>query len=206
MAMPWRKMLLAAGSFLLVTAVLEARSTLYKIELLGKETIWAEDRPQETGKLLLFHGYPGGVLMSIRKGDVRRVVELPHEAPPKVLRPGEALELGSPAYGGRSAQSAGATATAGRTRSRSAAPRPASTTPQLGERKDGTALLDSDRQYRPEWDTKQVPGLNLAYPASPDDYREGKTLAYPPASGVQSAPGEPPMMPAGNGDVPRGPK
>jgi hypothetical protein len=74
-----------------------------------------------------------------------------------------------------------------------------------GERKDGTALLNPDRPYRPDWDSKQVPGLNLPYPASPNDYREGRTFAYPPARAIQEAPGEPPKAPPASGEPPKGP-
>jgi len=51
-----------------------------------------------------------------------------------------------------------------------------------------------------------VPGLNIPYPASPNDLREGKTLAYPPASAVQEAPGEPPKMPPSSGEPPKAPQ
>ena len=37
--------------------------------------------------------------------------------------------------------------------------------------------------------------MNLPYPASPNDYREGRTFAYPAAPAVQTAPGEPPKGP-----------
>ena len=75
-----------------------------------------------------------------------------------------------------------------------------------GARPDGTALLNPDRKYQPDIDSKQVPGMNLAYPSSPNDYREGRTLAYPAPAAVQAAPGEPPKMPTGSGEVPKGPQ
>lgn len=170
--------------------------TLYRIELAGQETIWSQDRPQETGGLLLFHRYPGGVLMSIKKSDVRRFSEAAFEPlTSKALRPGGQIELGpTGGEGGRRSASGGAGAATG------SGPR------QLGEGKRGTALFNPDRPYRPDWDTKQVPGLNLGLPNSPNDYREGRTLAYPPASVAPPAPGQPPMMPPGTGEVPRGPK
>ncbi len=170
--------------------------TLYRIELAGYETIWSEDCPQESGGLLLFHRHPGGVLMSVKKSEVRRVAAAPFEpGTPKTLRPGGQIELGpTGGEGGRRSASAGP------------GPAPGSGPRQLGEGKRGTALLNPDRPYRPEWDTKRVPGLNLGLPNSPNDYREGRSFAYPPAPAVQPAPGQPPMMPPGTGDVPRGPK
>jgi hypothetical protein len=76
----------------------------------------------------------------------------------------------------------------------------------LGETKDGKALFNPDRAYRPDWDSKQVPGLNLGYPASPNDYREGRTLAFPSASSVQTAPGDLPRARVETGEPPKGPK
>lgn len=163
--------------------------TLYRIELSGDQTVWAQDKPRDAGTALLFHRYPGGLLVSIRTADVKRVTptRLPAAAP---RRRGDVVVLG-PTGGGPEATPAEAGSAAN--------PLPP------GERKDGTALLNPDRRFRPEWDTRQVPGLNLPYPAAPGDYREGKTFAYPPASAVQQAPGDVPKGPPGNGELPRGP-
>ncbi|MGH3087287.1 MAG: hypothetical protein ACRDSJ_08215, partial [Rubrobacteraceae bacterium] len=70
---------------------------------------------------------------------------------------------------------------------------------------DGTALFNPNREYRPDWDSKQVPGLSIPYPAALGDYKEGLTLAYPPASATQSAPGQPPMMAPSGGEPPKPP-
>ena len=75
-----------------------------------------------------------------------------------------------------------------------------------GEGPGGTALLNPDRPYRPEWDSTRVPGQNLPFPNSPNDYREGKTFAYPPAGAVQEAPGEPPKMAPSSGEPPKAPQ
>ena len=173
------------------TPAAAAGHTVYKIEMSGNQAAWSMDQPKDAGALLLFHSYPGGMLVSVKKADVRRVVasRVGSEAV-RGLRPGAEIELGP--TGGGSAPTTGRAATA-------------STTPPLGARKDGSALLNPDRPYRGDWDTKQVPGLNLPYPAAPNDYREGRTLAYPPAGAVQQAPGEPPKMPPGNGEPPKAP-
>jgi hypothetical protein len=163
-----------------------AGKSVYKIELSGNQSIWSEDQPRDAGTRLLFHSYPGGMLVSVKKADVRRVIV---SARPAVraggLRPGNVIELGrtgsgsTPAPGGSAAEGGN----------------------QLppGERKDGSALLNPDRPYRPEWDSTRVPGLNIPNPNSPNDYREGKTFAYPPAAAVQAAPGEPPKAPEPKG-------
>ena len=191
----------------LLTAILLAAATaavaapeagLYRVELKGGSVVFAVDKPRESGATLLFRLHPNGQLTSIRKSEVVRVTVVPARASTPAaagLRPGDQVVLG--ATGGGSAR-AGAPA--------AAAARPAGEGSRPGERRDGTALFNSDRAYQPEWDSRQVPGLNMAYPAAPNDYREGYTLAYPPASAVQTAPGQPPMMPPASGEVPRAPK
>ena len=68
-----------------------------------------------------------------------------------------------------------------------------------GEGKGSTALFNPDRTYRPDWDGKLVPGATMGLPNSPNDYKEGVTLAHPAAGATQSAPGEPPMMKPSSG-------
>ena len=193
-----RRALLTAILFAVSSAAFAAPETaLYRVELKGGSVVLAVDRPRETGATLLFRLHPNGQLTSVRKSEVVRISVVPARGSIAVaagLRPGDQVVLGATGGG-----TAGAGAAA-------AAVRPAGQGSKPGERRDGTALFNADRAYRPEWDSKQVPGLNMAYPAAPNDYREGYTLAYPPASAVQSAPGQPPMMPPASGEVPRAPK
>ena len=169
-----------------------AAQNVYRIELAGNQSIWSEDQPRDAGGRLLFHRYPGGMLVSVKKADVRRMtLSSRPAAAARGLRPGNVIDLG--VTGSGSTPALGGAATEG-----------ANELPP-GERKDGTALLNPDRPYKPEWDSKQVPGLNLGYPASPNDYREGKTVAYPPGTAVQAAHGEPPKAPATSGEPPKGP-
>jgi hypothetical protein len=184
------------GSLLLAAAVSfqvarpASAPKLYKIELTGNQTVMSKDRPTEAGggNLLLFHRYPDGLLMSVKKTAVRRVTVSQGPEASKGLRPGGEIVLGTTG-GAKGPGTAGAAATG----------------PYPGERKDGTALLNPDRSYRPEWDNKLVPGSTLAYPPSANDYKEGRTFAYPPGSAVQQAPGEPPTMPQSSGEPPKGP-
>ncbi len=171
----------------------DAAVTLYKIELSGGETVWAQDKPHDSGASVLFHRHPGGLLVSLKKADVRRVTpsRFVPEVARKQRRAGDLIVLGQ--------TGAGAAAAAEKTGGAEATTLP-------GERKDGTALLNPNRPFRPDWDTKQVPGLNLPYPNSPNDYREGRTLAFPPAAATVGAPGDVPKMPPGNGELPRGPE
>jgi|SRR5437667_6648607 len=192
-----RYALCAALAFLAAALALAAGTVIYKIELAGSQAIWSKDRPQQAGNLLLFHRYPGGALMSVKKNDVRRIVATP--AVSQAPNPGtRVIELGPTGDGGRTVAAGAASGTA-----TGPAIQPGS---RPGERRDGTALFNPDRPYRPDWDSKQVPGMNVPYPASPNDYREGYVYAHPPASASVPAPGEPPTMKQGSGEVPRGPQ
>jgi hypothetical protein len=168
---------------------------LYRIDLTGGQTVWADEAPRPTGGLLLFHSHPGRILMSVRQSDVRRITVGAAPAPGRSLRPGAQIEIGPTGQGGKGGSSGAPAAGAAARGNGPLAP---------GEAKGGKALFNPDRDYRPEWDGRRVPGLNLAYPNSSNDYREGRSLAYPPASAVQSEPGAPPMMAPGTGEPPRG--
>ncbi len=187
----WSNALLAAVISFQATTAAPAQ-TLYRIDLKGNQTVWSQDQPKVSGSLLLFHRYPGGTLVSVKKSDVQRVTAS-RRAPERTrgLRPGGEIDIGI--TGGEPSAAAS-----------KAGPDGSLLAP--GERKDGSALLNPDRRYRPDWDSKQVPGSNLPFPASANDYREGRTFAYPPASAVQQAPGEPPTMPQGSGEPPKGPQ
>lgn len=184
------------GSVLLAAAVSfqvakpAAAPKLYRIELAGNQTVLSRDRPIEAGggNTLLFHRYPDGLLVSVKKATVKHVTAAQGPASSKGLRPGGEIVLG-PTGSARAPGTAAAGATG----------------PYPGERRDGTALLNPDRTYRPEWDNKLVPGSTLAYPPSANDYREGRTFAYPPGSAVQQSPGAPPTMPQTSGEPPKGP-
>ena len=157
-------------------------ATYYRVDLSGGQTAWAIGKPQPNGQLLLFRHFPEGSLMSVRARDVKRVVAgLPPEAVRR-LNPGETVVIGATGGGSASGASAGA--------GRAAA---AGTEP--GARKDGSALFNPARAYNPTWDSKLVPGQTMGYPNSPNDYMEGRTLGFPPAPAVQSAPGDVPRAP-----------
>lgn len=189
--MLWSNALLAAVVSIQAATPAAPGSSVYRIELSGNQTVWSQDQPRDAGALLLFHRYPGGLLVSVRKTDVRRVTVSPR-GPEAARSPrAESVIVLGPTGGGSNAANT------------KAAPPGGSLPP--GERKDGTALLNPDRPYRPDWDSKLVPGSTLPYPAAPNDYREGRTYSYPPASAVQEAPGEPPKMPPSSGEPPKGP-
>ena len=113
-------------------------------------------------------------------------------APRPPLQPGELVDLGL-TYG------------TGAFRSPIPQPAPRAAAPVLrpGEGPGGKALFNPNRAYRPGWDSTLIPGYSMPYSNSPNDYREGRTLAYPPGEGVQTTPGGPPMMSSVGGDVPK---
>ncbi|KAA0252190.1 MAG: hypothetical protein EDX89_19490 [Acidobacteria bacterium] len=74
-----------------------------------------------------------------------------------------------------------------------------------GEGEAGRSALNPDRPYRPEWDSSQAPGYSMPYPPPGVQWREGENVAYPPGSGTQSAPGQPPMVPGMGGSRPAPP-
>jgi hypothetical protein len=83
------------------------------------------------------------------------------------------------------------------------APRGAGPVLRPGEGPGGKALLNPNREYRPGWDSTLIPGYSMPFSNSPEDYREGRTIAYPPGEAVQAAPGAPPMMTTVGGDAPK---
>lgn len=158
----------------------------YTIELAGGRTITALSRPEPNATWLLFRRYPDGALMSVRRTLVRRVSEAgPATVSGTELKPGEQRELGATGSGARPGA-----------RGAIAAPVAAKSGDLLpGEGKGGTALFNPQRTYRPDWDGKLVPGATMPLPNSPNDYKEGATLAHPAAPAVQAAPGDVPRAP-----------
>lgn len=176
---------MARGGLLLALALLSpavlggAEPMLYRIELAGGATLLARTPPVPRATRLVFSRHPDGAVMSVKRADVRRVVSVAGAPAPKAgapaFQPGTLVVLGPTGEGSAGGGTAGARSPA----------RP-------GEAPGGTALLNPSREYRPDWDSRQVPGQTLPYPASPGDYREGRTFASPPGSAVQSGPGQPP--------------
>lgn len=158
---------------------------LYRIELAGGQTFLARTPPVPRASRLVFSRHPDGAVMSLKRADVRRVVSVAASPAPKAgtpdFKPGTLVVLGPTGEGSAGTESAGATSS-----------------PGPGETPDGRALLNPSRVYRPDWDSRQVPGQTLPYPASPGDYREGRTMSYPPGGATQSGTGQPPTgVPSG---------
>jgi hypothetical protein len=189
----------AAVLLLFAGAVLHAADPrVYRLELGANQILFARTPPVVQGTRLVFSRYPDGAVVSLRRADVRRVVVMPVVMPGsgasevRAFKPGQLIVLG-PTGGG--ASGSGSTAAGGG----------ATSTLQPGEAPGGTAMYNSGRNYRPEWDARQVPGQSIAYPASPGDLREGTTMAYPPGGGSQTSPGAPPTG-VPTGEPPKSPQ
>lgn len=191
MNLPLRAGLVAAVAVLLLApaTVRAGAAAVYRIELAAGPALLAKTPPVPQGGRLVFARHPDGAVVSVKRSEVKRVISVPAvrdtvaaaASATRNLRPGELLILGPTGEGSSAAEAGGGSSEA----------RP-------GEARGGKAMFNPSRDYRPEWDARQVPGASLAYPASPSDYREGATLAYPPGSGMQSAPGQPPTgVPSG---------
>jgi hypothetical protein len=181
-------------------------ANLYRLELSGGGAVWSKDTPMQSGALVTFHRYPDGALVSIRRSDLVRVaITKPEPSVARGLAAGAAVDIGITGSGGGPASAAGRPS-GGATRRPAVAGAKATSNPAPGETKDGTALFNPDRAYKPEWDSRQVPGLNLGNPNSPNDYKEGRTFAYPPAPVTQAAPGDLPRAKVETGDPPKAPQ
>ena len=202
-----RRIFFAAASALLLARGGESAEAapaprlVFRIETSSRTILWAADRPVQSGDLVLFHVLPGGTLMSVRRSDVRRVSLEAWASKPARDAYGY-LDVGVTGGGSRRDAAPTMAGVPGASAPRAARKEP----PGPGARPDGTALFNPDRKYQPELDSKQVPGASTGFPNSANDYREGRTLGYPAAPAVQTAPGEPPRMPPSSGEVPKGPQ
>jgi hypothetical protein len=169
------------------SAPAEPPIVVYRIETARQGFLYAADHPMQAGELVSFHEYPNGTLVSLRRSEIARVVAEKRARSSAGPRPGEAIDIGLAGPG--SASGTGIGATSGPHGGVARGP---------GSRSDGTALFNPDRAYRPADDSKLVPGATMGYPNSPNDYREGRTMSYPAAPAVQTAPGNPPTMPESN--------
>lgn len=179
----------------------------------GAAEVPSLDAPRVEGNAVIFHRFPDGQLMRADRAAVTSIervaaggaatsgsggvemqaqeaVVVSASRPP--LQPGEVVDLGLTYDTG-----------AFRAPPAEGAPPAKPTVLRPGEGPGGKALLNPDRDYRPSWDSTLIPGYSMAYPNSPNDYREGRTTGYPPGEGRQLTPGAPPTMIKDGGDAPK---
>ena len=166
-----KRILIATAAFLLAAAAASAADrAYYRVETAPSGSMIASDLPVLKGNTYLFHGYPSGTLVSLRRSDVRRIVQIPPATATAANPADRVVSIGNLAMQGGSAQAGATNASAARK----------AAGPEIGKGFYGNV----------------VPGVTEGLPNSANDYQVGRTFAAPPGNAVQSAPGEPPMMPA----------
>jgi opacity protein-like surface antigen len=166
-----KRVLIAAAALLCAAAAASAADAAlyYRIEMAPSGSMIASDRPVVKGNTYLFHGYPSGTLVSLRRSDVRRIVQIDRAAATAVNPADRVVSIGNLAMQGGSTQAGPTNASAVRK----------TQVPEIGKGFYGNV----------------VPGITEGLPNSLNDYKVGRTYAAPPANAIQSAPGDPPMMP-----------
>jgi hypothetical protein len=154
-------------------ALRAAEATYYQIELVPSGTVVSTDLPVTKGTMVVFHKYPSGTLVSMRRSELKTVTKVSAAAVQSAnANPADAvIRIGNLAMQGGSAQ-------AGPTNARAA------TAP-----KDKSGLGTG-------FYSDIVPGQTQAYGNSANDYKVGATYAYAPSNATQSSPGSPPTNPA----------
>jgi len=167
-----KRVLIGAVALLAAAAAASAAErAYYRIEMTPAGQMIASDLPVLKGNTYLFHGYPSGTLVSLRRADVRKITQISASAATATNPADRIVSIGNLAMQGGTTQAGTTNAnTVGRKASG----------PELGKWVYGNV----------------VPGISEGMPNSPNDYQVGRTFAAPPGNAVQSAPGEPPMMPS----------
>lgn len=88
-----RRILLVSFAGVLLSGLAAAQS-IYEIDLQDHANYLSSDRPIERGRVVVFHRYPDGALLSIQKDEVARVARVPAGAMNRALMPGEAIDVG----------------------------------------------------------------------------------------------------------------
>ncbi len=147
---------------------LRAEETLYQIDLVPSGRLISRDAPVTKGTMLLFHIYPDGTLISMRKSEVKGVSRISSQAATAANPADRVISIGNLAMQGGSTQAGPASASS-----------VAAKAPALGK----------------GFYSAVVPGQTIGAPNSPSDYQVGRTFAGPPGNAVQSSPGAPPTAP-----------
>jgi hypothetical protein len=150
---------------------LRAEDALYQIDLVPSGKLISKDIPVTKGMVLLFHKYPDGTLISMRRSEVKVITKISAQTAIATNPAERVVQIGNLAFQGGSSQAG--PAKAGVAGAKAAAP-------TLGK----------------GFYSAVVPGQTIANPNSPGDYQVGRTFAGPPPNAVQSSPGAPPSMPA----------
>ena len=156
----------AAAALLFACAfALGAEQVFYQIDLAPSGKVISQDLPIAKGTTIVFHRYPDGALMSMRRTEIKTLTRITPQAAQATLPKEKLVQIGNLAFQGAQAGPAAAgTATK--------AAQPAGV---------GSGFYGN-----------VVPGITQGMPNSANDNQVGRTWAAPPGNAVQSAPGAPP--------------
>lgn len=142
-----------------------AEQAYYQIDLVPSGRMISTDVPALKGGAYLFHGYPSGTLVSLRKSNVRQITKITGQAAGATNAGDAVVQIGDLAMQGGSQ--------AGATSASAVKPKGA---PGLGKGFYGEV----------------IPGMTQGMPNSANDNVIGRTWAAPPSNAVQSSAGAPP--------------
>jgi len=166
-----RNRLLTVAVLFACASALRAETTYYQIDLVPSGKMISTDLPVTKGTMVVFHKYPGGTLVSMRRSELKQVTQLSAASVQSANPVDAVIRIGNLAMQGGSAQ-------AGPTNARAvSAPKNSSGL--------GTGFYSD-----------VVPGQTQAFGNSANDYKVGATYAYAPSNATQSSPGAPPTNPA----------
>jgi len=157
------KRLLCASILLTSALTLRAEQVFYQIDLAPSGKVISQDMPVAKGSTIVFHRYPDGMLMSMRRSDVKVLSRIAPQSAAATLPRERLVQIGNLAFQGAQAGPTNASAVA----------KPAAA---IGSGYYGNV----------------VPGQTQGMPNSPNDNVVGRTWAAPPGNAVQSSPGAPP--------------
>lgn len=173
-----RNRLLTVAVLLACAFALRAEEVYYQVDLVPSGSVISTDLPTTKGTMVVFHKYPSGTLVSMRRSDLKKVTKVASAAVKSANPADEVIPIGNLAMQGGSTQ-------AGPTNARA-----------VGAAKNTSGLGTG-------FYSNVIPGQTEAFGNSPNDYKVGATYAYAPSNATQSSPGAPPTNSAAtNGQNP----
>jgi hypothetical protein len=159
-----RNRLLMSAALFACAFALRGEAMYYQIDLVPSGSVISTDLPVTKGTMVVFHKYPSGDLVSMRRADVKKVTKV-GAAALQTKGPADAvIQIGNLAMQGGSTQ-------AGPTNARA-----------VGAAKNTSGLGTG-------FYSNVIPGQTEAFGNSPNDYQVGRTYAYAPSNATQSSPG-----------------
>lgn len=164
--MPTR--LVTAAVLFACAFALRAEQVFYEIDLAPTGRVISQDLPVAKGNTIIFHRYPDGILMSMRRTEVKTLTRITSQAAVATLPKQKLVQIGNLAFQG--------TAQAGPANANTVA----------------AAVPRAERGIGTGYYSNVVPGQTQGLPNSANDNQIGRSWAAPPSNATQSSPGAPP--------------